>query len=133
MIEAMDSIFTKIIRGDIPAHYVYKDDLAVGFLDIHPIQPGHTLIVPKAQVEQFTDMDEPGFSALMRVAHQFSKHMKEVLGCKRVVVRIEGFDIPHTHVHLIPVNEEHESYRAGRFDEEPDHEALAAMAKKLAL
>lgn len=127
----MDSIFTRIIRGEIPAHRVYEDDDYLAFLDIHPIQTGHTLLVTKKQVEQFTDLSERDFKNLMGKAHELAQHMQKVLGCKRVVVRLEGFDVPHVHVHLIPCNHEHDSFRAGRENEEPDHDALRKTTEKL--
>jgi histidine triad (HIT) family protein len=126
-----DTIYTQIINGQIPAHFVYESPGVVGFLDIHPTQPGHTLIVPKIAFAQFTDMKSGDFEDLMMVSHEFAKHMQKILQCKRVVLRIEGFDIDHVHVHLIPCNQEHDSYKEGRGQIEPDHEALRAMALKL--
>lgn len=126
-----DSIFTKIINGEIPAHRVYEDDDTIGFLDIHPIQPGHTLIVSKKQIEQFTEMGKNDFQDIMQVSQKFAKHMQAQLGCQRVVLRIEGFDVPHVHVHLIPCNHAHDSFREGRENEEPDHNSLRKMAQKL--
>lgn len=129
----MDSIFTKIINGQIPAHRVYEDKHILGFLDIHPIRPGHTLLVTKKQIDQFTDLTDKEFDQLMSAAHRFAKHMKQTFGCPRVVLRIEGFDVPHVHVHLIPVHHENDSFRANRFQEEPDHEALRNVAQQLRL
>ncbi len=126
-----DSIFTRIIKGQIPAHRVYEDKNVIGILDIHPIQPGHTLIIPRKQIDHFTDMKEGDFKDLMNAAHKVAKHIKNTLGTERIVLRIEGFDVAHVHVHLVPVNQEHESYREGRLTEEPDHDSLRAMAKKL--
>ena len=127
----MDTIFTRIIRGEIPAHRVYEDGDFLGFLDIHPIQPGHTLIVTKKQVEQFTELGSKDFENLMSTAREYARHMQKILDCKRVVLRIEGFDVPHVHVHLIPCNHEHDSYREGRDKEEPNHDDLRKMAEKL--
>lgn len=127
----MDSIFTKIINGEIPAHRIYEDSNCIAILDIHPVQPGHTLVIPKEQVDQFCDMKSGDFATLMKTSHMLAVHLKRALGKTRVVVRIEGFDVPHAHVHLIPVDHEHESYKEGRMSLEPDHDALRIMAQKL--
>jgi histidine triad (HIT) family protein len=126
-----DSIFTKIIKGEIPCHKVYEDDAVIAFLDIHPIQPGHILVVPKEQVEQFTELSNETYMHVMKVSHALAKHLQTITQCWRVTLRIEGFDVPHTHVHLVPTNQENDSYNAQRMDTEPDHSALADMAKKL--
>ena len=128
-----DSIFTKIIKGEIPCHKVYEDDKTIAFLDIHPIQPGHILVVPKRQIEQFTELDADTYAHLMNVTHVLAKHLQNLTNCWRVTLRIEGYDVPHTHVHLVPTNHENDSYNANRMDIEPDHVALAEMAKKLYL
>ena len=125
------SIFTKIIDGDIPCHKVYENDLLIAFLDIHPVQPGHTLVVFKQQVEQFTDMNQADFSAFMNVVHTIAQKKQKKTGSHRIVLRFEGFDVPHVHAHLIPCEKEGDSYRADRDKDEPDHVALAAVAKEL--
>lgn len=127
----MDSIFTQILDGRIPAHWIYQDDFCGAFLDIHPIQPGHTLVVPRSPSTSFLDMHSRDFGRLMETCHMIAKELQQKLGCKRIVVRIEGFDVAHTHVHLVPVNNENESYKAGRLNAEPDHNALRTLASKL--
>lgn len=127
------SIFTRIITGEIPCHKVYEDDKVLAFLDIHPTQPGHTLVVTKEQVAQFTELSDESFAHLVQVSKMFASHMQEVLGSHRIVMKFEGFDVPHVHAHLIPCMEPNDSYREGRENEEPDHAALADMAKRLAL
>lgn len=127
-----DSIFTKIIKGEIPCHKVYEDDKVIAFLDIHPIKPGHTLVVPKKQVEQFTELSPEDYSYLMAVAQLVAKKIQEVTGSLRIFLRIEGTDVAHTHVHLIPCNSDADIENPGRLDKEPDHTALAKMAQKLA-
>ncbi len=127
----METIFTRIINGEIPAHRIYEDDRVIAFLDIHPIADGHTLVVPKKQIEQFTDLDDKDFLYLMEVSQKLARHLKEVLGKQRVTLRIEGFDVPHVHVHLVPVDTEGESYKADRDQIEPDHAALSALAVRL--
>jgi histidine triad (HIT) family protein len=128
----MDSIFTKIINGQIPAHYVYQGKDAVAFLDIHPIRPGHTLVVPKKQVGSFIDMSPGDFKDLMETSQMIAGHIQKILGCMRVVINIDGSDTPdHVHVHLVPINEPEDSHRDGRMEEEPDHRSLSLMAQKL--
>jgi len=128
-----DSVFTKIIRGEIPSHKIYEDDRVIAILDIHPIQPGHTLVIPKAQVPTFDQLDEELFGECMKVAHKVAKQLKSKLNKSRVCVRIEGFDTPdHCHIHLIPCENEHETYKLDRMNLEPDHQALATLAEKLA-
>ena len=126
------SIFTRIINGEIPCHKIYEDDKTIAFLDIHPTQPGHTLVVLKRQVDQFTELTDDEFTYLTSVSKKIAAHLQEILESYRIVMKFEGFDVPHVHAHLIPCMEPNDSYREGRESEEPDHAALAAMAEKLA-
>lgn len=125
-----DSIFTKIIKGEIPCHKIYEDDNVIAFLDIHPIKPGHTLVVPKKQIEQFTELDPEDYSHLMAVTQVIAQQIQRTLGVKRICVRIEGLDVSHTHVHLIPTEDEKGIYEQD-MDAEPDHTALAKIATQL--
>jgi histidine triad (HIT) family protein len=127
-----DTIFTKIIKGEIPSHKVYEDDHTLAFLDIHPVQPGHTLIIPKKQIEFVWDLDNEDYKAVMDTAKKVARHLREVLGTKYVGERIVGVDVPHAHVQLIPFNTVAEFKAPQDMTAEPDHAALAAMAKKLA-
>ena len=127
-----DSIFTKIIRGEIPCHKVYEDEHAFAFLDIHPVQPGMTLVVTKRQVEDFTDLEDDELAALMAAAKKVALRLKAVFPEKRRIgVQIEGLDVPHVHVKLIPIASGQE-FRAEPPTAEPDHAVLADLAKKLA-
>lgn len=129
-----DSIFTKIIKGEIPAHKIYEDDKTFAFLDIHPLRPGHTLVIPKQQIDHFDDMPEADYQAVFAAVQKVAKRLKQVLLPERVCVRIEGFDVPHAHVHVYPCNSPADFYGdRDRAQKEPDHEALAAMAEKLRL
>lgn len=129
-----ETLFTKIINGDIPSHKIYEDDKTFAFLDIHPIQPGHTLVIPKKPVSEFQDLSDEDYDTLFRTVKKIAKKIKEVSGAKRVCSRIEGFDVPHAHVHLYPCNNPQEFYSSkDRAQEEIDHEALANMAQKLKL
>ncbi|HEY5695342.1 MAG TPA: HIT domain-containing protein [Candidatus Saccharimonadales bacterium] len=126
-----ESIFTKIVKGEIPSHKIYEDDRVLAFLDIHPIQPGHALVIPKKQVEFVWDLDDDDYTAVMSATKKIALRMREVLGVKYVGERIVGVDVPHAHVQLIPFNIVAE-YKAPQDTESaPDHTALAAMAEKL--
>lgn len=126
-----DSIFTKIVRSEIPAHKVYEDDLALAFLDIHPAQPGHTLVIPKKQVEFVWDLPEVDYAAVMNAAKTVALRLRDVLGTKYVGERIVGVDVPHAHVQLVPFNTVEEYKAPQNMESEPDHVALAAMADRL--
>ncbi|HVV66470.1 MAG TPA: HIT domain-containing protein [Candidatus Saccharimonadales bacterium] len=128
-----DTIFTKIIKGEIPCHKVYEDDLVLAFMDIYPVQPGHVLIIPKKQIEFVWDLPDEDYQAVMAATKKIARRLREVVGTKYVGERIVGVDVPHAHVQLIPFNHSDEFKAPQNRDGEPDHEALAAMAKKLAL
>lgn len=127
-----DSIFTKIIRGELPSHKVYEDEKTLAFLDIHPIQPGHTLVIPKVQVDKFYDLDDETYQAVMTTVKKVARQLEAVLQ-KRVGVLVVGVDVPHTHIQLIPFSDPAEMYARPDMSAEPDHAALAAMAKHLVL
>jgi histidine triad (HIT) family protein len=127
-----DSIFTKIIKGEIPSHKVYEDEKTLAFLDIHPVQPGHTLVVPKIEVEFVWDLPPEDYQALMDTVYKVGRRLREVSGKPYIGQQIFGIDVPHTHVHLIPFSTAAEFHRKPDINAEPDHTALAEMAKKLA-
>ncbi len=126
-----DSIFTKIIKREIPAHIIYETDDVIAFLDIHPIQPGHALVVPKHQVEFVWDLPDAEYQAVMAAAKTIAQRMRDVLGVKYVGEKIIGVDIPHAHVQLIPFNTAAEYALPQDMESDPDHTALAAIAAKL--
>jgi histidine triad (HIT) family protein len=128
------SIFTKIINGEIPSHKVYEDDNTYVFMDIHPIQPGQVLVVPKKQIGFVWDMDSDDYQALMATVHKVGKRIQEVFPHKkRVGVVIEGLDVAdHAHIKVFPFDNDEEFRNAPDPNQEPDHEALAAIAKTLA-
>ena len=128
-----DSIFTKIIKGEIPCHKVYEDDKTLAFLDIHPIQPGMTLVVPKLQIENFADLPAEDYAALWQTVKKVAQHLQQAFpDKKRIGVQVEGLDVPHVHVKLIPINTGEEFRKAPDMSVEPDHTGLAEMAQKLA-
>jgi histidine triad (HIT) family protein len=128
-----DSIFTKIIRGEIPCHKIYEDGKTLAFLDIHPSQPGHTLVIPKAQVDHVWDLTEEDYQALMATTKKVALHLRKKLPVRRVGVHVVGLDVPHAHIHLIPFNTTEEYRHVPDMDAEPDHAALAELAQKLAI
>ncbi len=125
------SIFTKIINGEIPCHKIYEDQKTMAFLDIYPISPGHTLVVSKKQVDHFDDLDEEAYIAVFDTTKKIAKRIKEVLGVQRACLRVEGFDVPHAHIHVIACNTPEDFYNSDRMSIEPDHAALAEIAEKL--
>jgi histidine triad (HIT) family protein len=126
-----DSIFTKIVNGDIPSYKVYEDEKVLAFLDIHPVQPGHTLVIPKKQIEFVWDLPDEDYQAVMDAVKKVALRLREVLGVKYVGERIVGVDVPHAHVQIIPFNTVDEYKQPQNMTADPDFAALAAMAEKL--
>ena len=126
-----DSIFIKIIRGEIPSHKIYEDDKTFAFLDIHPVQPGHTLVIPKKQVPYLWDLNDEDYQAVMATAKKIARRLKEVLGTSFVGEQVVGVDIPHAHVHLIPFSTSQQFRNQPDMSAEPDHAALAELARKI--
>jgi histidine triad (HIT) family protein len=125
-----DSIFTKIVNGELPSHKVYEDDLTLAFLSIYPSVVGHTLVIPKKQVEALWDLDTKTYAAVMDTTRKVAVRLRDALNVERVGERVIGLDVPHAHVHLVPFNTPEEFYAKETADE-PNHEALAALAAKL--
>lgn len=100
----MPSIFTQIINGDIPSYKIYEDDKTYAFLDIHPETKGHTLVVPKLEVDKIYDLPNEDYQALMATVKKLSRHMEQTLG-RRTLWKVIGTDVPHAHVHLLPYDE----------------------------
>jgi histidine triad (HIT) family protein len=98
----MTTIFTKIINGDIPGTFVYRDDLCVAFLSINPIAPGHLLVVPREEVDEWTDLSQELSTHVLQVAQRLGKALKISHPCVRVGLIIAGYEINHCHVHVIP-------------------------------
>ncbi len=98
------TIFSKIIDREIPAHVVAEDSNFIAFLDINPLSVGHTLIVPKKEVDYFFDLDESTLSSMMVFSKKVAEAIKESVHCRRVGVAVIGFEVPHAHLHLVPMN-----------------------------
>lgn len=126
-----ESIFTKIINGEIPCHKIYEDEHVLAFLDIQPVQEGHTLVIPKQQIEFVWDLPDDLYQALMSATKKIALHMREVLPYTYVHERIVGTDVPHAHVHLIPFNETWQLTTKPDKNAEPDHAKLSEIASKL--
>jgi histidine triad (HIT) family protein len=100
----MATIFTRIIRGEIPCYRVAEDENFFAFLDIAPLHEGHTLVVPKSEVDYIFDLDEKTYSGLMLFSRKVAKAIEKVVKCNRIGVAVVGLEVPHVHVHLIPMN-----------------------------
>lgn len=128
-----DSVFTKIIKGELPCHKIYEDDKFISFLTIEPFAEGHTLVIPKEQVDLIWDLETDLYISLMTKSKEIAEHIQKTLKPKRVGMVVEGFGVPHVHVHLIPMNSNLNTLVANHESIEPDHEALSKLAKKLLL
>lgn len=99
----MASIFTKIIKGDIPCHKIAESENYFAFLDINPWEEGHTLVIPKKEVDYIFDLDNKTYEGLMIFSKKVAHAVEKAVPCKRVGVLVEGLEVPHAHVHLIPI------------------------------
>lgn len=128
------SIFTKIINGDIPCHKVYEDEKTLAFMDIHPIQLGQVLVVPKEQVDFVWNLEDQDYQALMTTVQKVGQRLQEMYPeAARIGVMIQGLDVDdHAHVKVFPFSTAAEYYNQPDMDEEPNHEELAELAAKLA-
>lgn len=102
----MSSIFSKIVNGDIPAYKVAEDENFLAFFDINPLKKGHTLVIPKKEVDYLFDLDDDTYNGLMAFAKRVAKAIEENVTCKRIAVVVLGLEVPHAHVHLIPMDAE---------------------------
>ena len=101
----MASIFSKIIAGEIPCYKVYEDDLTLAFLDINPVTRGHVLVIPKQETDYLFDLEDRLYAHLFPVVKKVSKAIESVVKCDRISVAVVGLEVPHAHVHLIPITE----------------------------
>lgn len=104
----MSSIFSKIVSGEIPCYKVAENDEFLAFLDIFPLRKGHVLVIPKKEVDYLFDLDNETYLGLMQFAKQVAVGVKKVIACNRVGVAVIGLEVPHAHVHLIPINTEND-------------------------
>ncbi|MEZ4852911.1 HIT family protein [Flavobacterium sp.] len=101
----MASIFTKIVKGEIPCYKIAEDDNYLAFLDVNPNAKGHTLCIPKQEINKIFDMEEDHYLGLMQFSRKIAKALEKTINCKRVGVAVVGLEVPHVHVHLIPLHD----------------------------
>ena len=126
----MSTLFTKIIEGEIPGRFVWKDDDVVAFLSIGPLADGHTLVVPRQEVDKWTDAPADLLEKMTAVAQAIGKVQVEVFGAERAGLTIAGFEIDHLHMHVWPANSL-QDFDFSRADTNPDQERMDANARKL--
>ena len=125
----MASLFTKIVNDEIPCHKIWEDDQHFAFLDIHPIQPGMTLVIPKNEIENPFDMTDEDYAALMLATKKLVPAIQRATGCTRVGLVIEGLEVPHAHVKLIPISKPADLAQSNARD--TTDEELKEMAEKI--
>ena len=121
----MSSVFTKIIQGEIPCYKIYEDDKTFAFLDINPEAEGHTLVVPKLEIDKVYDLPDSDYQAVMNTVKKLAQHYEKVLG-ERMMIKVVGIDVPHAHVHILPINE---NWAGERFLKPTEAEFRALQAK----
>lgn len=127
----MGSIFSKIISREIPGYIVAEDEQYIAFLDINPLVHGHVLVVPKAEVDYIFDMEDELLGGLMIFAKKVAVALKKSISCKRIGVAVIGLEVPHTHVHLVPMNNMGDiNFTQPKLS--PSKEELTAMQQKVA-
>ncbi|WP_371375640.1 HIT family protein [Thalassotalea aquiviva] len=126
----MASVFTHIIDGNLPGHFVYQDELAIAIMTIEPIRAGHVLVIPKQEIDHFDDLPESLAAHLMNVSQRVSKAIKKAFPAKRVGLFIAGLEVPHTHIHLVPMDSMSDLDLSRATP--TDHQALAEAAKSIA-
>jgi len=126
----MSSVFTRIIEGELPARFVWRDATCVAFLSINPLQPGHTLVVPRVEVDQWIDLDEPTAARVMAVARHIGQAQREVFRPARVGLIVAGYEVPHCHVHVVPTISMAD-FDFTRAAQDPDPAGLDAAAEQL--
>ena len=102
--QVMASIFTKIVQGDIPSYKIAEDENYYSFLDINPNAKGHALVIPKKEVNKIFDLDKETYTGLMDFSYRVAKALEKTIPCERIGMSVIGLEVPHVHVHLIPIN-----------------------------
>ncbi len=129
----MATIFTKIIQGEIPCYKIAEDENYLAFLDINPNAKGHTLCIPKVEVDKILDLDEKTYMGLMAFSRKVGKAVEKAMDCKRVGLTVIGLEVPHVHVHLIPLNSMQDAtfQNKVKLSEEEFKKVAEAIASKL--
>lgn len=124
----MPSIFSKIIKGDILCHHIAETEHSLAFLDIMPLVNGHVLVVPKKEVDELFDLDEATLNDLMQLSRKVSFAIKKSVPCKRIGIAVIGLEVPHAHIHLVPLNTVNDiNFTQPKL--QPTQQALEAMAR----
>lgn len=126
----MPSIFTRIINREIPGQIVAEDESHIAFLDINPLVPGHTLVVPKAEIDYLFDLEDNSFIQLQQFSKRVAKGLKKAIPCQRIGVAVIGLEVPHCHIHLIPMNSM-DDINFSRPKLNPAPEELASIAESI--
>lgn len=122
------------VKGELPCHKIYEDELTIAFLTIGPMIEGHTLVVPKKQVDDFEKLPDEDYQSLFQTVKLVSNRIKEVYGSKKAIINIMGFEVPHAHVHIMPANSEEEYFNAieNRHNlPKPSNDQLISVAERL--
>jgi histidine triad (HIT) family protein len=124
----MPSIFTRIVNGEIPCHKIAEDEHHIAFLDIMPLVEGHVLVIPKVETDYLFDLDEQSFRNLWSFAYSVAPAIRSAIPCKRIGVAVIGLEVPHAHIHLVPMNHVGDiNFTQAKLN--PGHERLAEVAK----
>jgi len=126
----MATIFSKIVAGEIPSHKIAENDEFFAFLDINPIAPGHTLVIPKEEIDYIFDIEDDKLGRMMAFAKKVSAALQATIPCKRIGLSVIGLEVPHAHIHLVPINKESDIY-FGKEKGKPSQEELADQAAKI--
>lgn len=125
----MSTIFSKILSGEIPCHKIAEDDRFFAFLDIRPVKPGHTLVIPKEEIDYIFDLDDKLLGDIMLFSRRIAKALEQVVPCKKVGIMVAGLEVPHAHVHLIPFHAIPDLSFSNARESDPDE--LADIAAKV--
>lgn len=128
----MATIFSKIVAGEIPSHKVAEDEEFFAFLDINPVAKGHTLVIPKQETDYIFDLDDALLGRMMAFAKRVARAQEEAIPCKRIGIAVMGLEVPHAHIHLIPIAKESDMYFGGEKMTVTQEElaSIAALIKK---
>ena len=126
----MATLFTKIINGEIPCHKIAENDKFLAFLDIFPLAAGHTLVIPKVEVDYIFDLDDSYLSEINLFARDVAAKIKKAVPCKRIGIAVIGLEVPHAHMHLVPLNHVGD-INFERDKLKPSHEELAEIAQRI--
>ena len=126
----MATIFSRIVAGEIPCHKVAEAEEFFAFLDINPVAKGHTLVIPKAEVDYLFDIDDPKLGRMMAFAKRVARAQEAAIPCKRIGLAVMGLEVPHAHIHLVPITKESDMYFGGK-KLSLSQEELAEIAKQI--